>query len=263
MDQAASASAAGAILRAWSEGAAIETLPAGARPATRADGYQVQAALERLSGSPRVGWKIAATSTAGQRHIGVSGPIAGRIFADRVAADGAKVSIARNRMRVAEPEFAFRFRAPIAPRVQTYDIADVLAAVGTLHLAIELPDSRFRDFATAGEPALVADNACAHDLVLGRAVEADWRGIDLSRHEVRASVRGRYDRSGIGSNVLGDPRVALAWIVNELSALGITIAAGELVTTGTCMPPLDVQPGDEVLADFGSLGRIQVAIAAD
>ena len=43
---------------------------------------------------------------------------------------------------------------------------------------------------------------------------------------------------GHGKNVLGDPRVALAWLANELRALGITLRAGEVVTTGTCHPPL-------------------------
>jgi 2-keto-4-pentenoate hydratase len=262
MNEVTSRRAAEVIWRAWCGGAVIEALPDGARPASRSEGYEVQAALEMLSGSPRVGWKIAATSTAGQKHIGVSGPLAGRILGSRVVPDGASVSIASNRMRVAEPEFAFCFRVALPPRAQSYDTTEVLAAVGSLHLAIELPDSRFRDFASAGEPALLADNACARDLVLGGPVEVDWRAVNLARHEVRATVQGRYERAGIGSNVLGDPRLALTWIVNELSVLGITMMAGELVTTGTCMVPLDILPGDQVRADFGILGQIGVDIAA-
>ena len=71
---------------------------------------------------------------------------------------------------------------------------------------------------------------------------------------------GRYDREGSGANVLGDPRVALTWLVNELSALGIGIRSNELVTTGTCMRPLEVEPGDEVVADFRILGSVRVRI---
>ncbi len=138
---------------------------------------------------------------------------------------------------------------------------EVMAAVGDLHLCIELPDSRFRDFSRAGGPSLIADNACTHELVVGPRVIADWRGIDLARHVVRAEVGTRYTRDGVGSNVLGDPREALAWLVNEVTGLGITLRAGELVTTGTCVVPLEIEPGDEVRADFGVLGRLSVRIA--
>jgi 2-keto-4-pentenoate hydratase len=66
---------------------------------------------------------------------------------------------------------------------------------------------------------------------------------------------------GHGKNVLGDPRVALTWLVNELSALGLTLRAGEVVTTGTCHPPLPIAAGDRMDVDFGALGRVSVKFA--
>lgn len=250
------------IWRLWQAGEVIEALPLDVRPTSRRDGYSTQAGLERFSSAPRAGWKIAATSIAGQRHIGVDQPLAGRLFAERLVQDGATVSLASNRMRVAEPEFAFRFARDVSPRGRSFDVAEVMAAVGDLHLCLELPDSRFRDFAAVGGPSLIADNACTCDLVVGARVEANWRALDLAAHPVTAQVGARYARDGIGSNVLGDPRLALAWLVNEVTALGVTLNAGELVTTGTCVIPLEIQPGDEVVADFGVLGRIAVKISA-
>lgn len=259
--KSSAARAAEIIWSSWQAGQVIDDLPADSKPATRAQGYAIQAELDRLSGHTRVGWKIAATSVAGQRHINVDGPIAGRVFANRLLAEGATTSIATNRMRVAEPEMAFRFAHTLPSRPAPYTTDDVLAAVGALHLAIELPDSRFGDFVKVGGATLIADNACAHELVLGKPVAADWRRIDLSKHAARATVGDRYQRDGIGANVLGDPRVALTWIVNELSALGIAVGEGEFVTTGTCMVPLAIVEGDTVRADFGVLGAISCAIA--
>ena len=40
---------------------------------------------------------------------------------------------------------------------------------------------------------------------------------------MKAEVVGRLERDGIGSNVLGDPRVAFAWLVNEVTGLGLQI----------------------------------------
>lgn len=260
--------AAELIWRHWQAGEVMEALPEGLAPEARADGYAIQACLERYSAQPRAGWKIAGTNVAGQRHIGVDAPLAGRLLAERLheVRDGeaAALSLEGNRMRVAEPEFAFRCGRALPPRRERWTVAEVVAAVSDLHLAIELPDSRFADFARAGGPALIADNACARDLVVGPPVSADWRETDLAAHPVRARVvqagGDRYERDGSGANVLGDPRLALAWLVNEVLSLGITIAAGELVTTGVVMIPLELRPGDRVEADFGPLGSVWVEV---
>ena len=245
----------------WTTGGVFDGFAARYTPGTRDDGYAVQAHLEQRSDKPLFGWKIAATSEAGQTHINVGGPIAGRLLAERVMADGATIDLTGNRMRVAEPEFAFRFGTDLGPQGRPWSTAAVLEAVESLHLAIEVPDSRFTDFTVAGEARLIADNACAHELILGPAVEADWRAFDLVRHQVSATVRGRYDRQGEGSNVLGDPREALKWLVEEVTAMGLTVRAGQTVITGTCMVPLELQPGDDVSADFGVLGRIGLRVA--
>ncbi|MGJ5032910.1 2-keto-4-pentenoate hydratase [Bradyrhizobium sp. HKCCYLRH3059] len=251
------ASAAGILRQHWSEGSKLAELPTELRPRDRAEGYAIQAELERHSPKPLFGWKIAATSEAGQRHINVAGPMAGRILAETVLPVGGTASMAGNAMRVAEPEFAFRLGRDLPPRPTPYDVAEVLAAVDTLHPAIEIPDSRFADFVSAGEAQLIADNACAHLFVLGEAATADWRSRDLIAERPRIALRGETF-IGHGRNVLGDPLIALAWLVNELSALGVPARAGQVVTTGTCHPPLPIGSGDHMEADFGDLGQVSV-----
>jgi 2-keto-4-pentenoate hydratase len=242
----------------WREGRRLAALPAELRPRTRQEGYAIQARLERRSARPLFGWKIAATSKAGQAHIGVDGPLAGRLLAEQVIADGGEATLGTTLMRVAEVEFAFRMGRDLAPREQPYATDEVLAAVASLHPAIEVPDSRYEDFAKVGAAQLIADNACAHLFVLGPAAPDSWRGVDLARHKAVGRVEGRYEREGSGANVLDDPRLALAWLADELSRNGLTLRAGQAVTTGTCVQPLEVEPGDRVAADFGALGRVSV-----
>lgn len=243
----------------WDRGIKIAMLPAALRPITRRDGYAIQSMLDARSGSPVFGWKIAATSLNGQQHINVAGPLAGRILAERVAPNGGVVSLAGNLMRVAEAEFAFRFARDLPPSPRPYAAEQVLDAVETLHPAIELPDSRFADFVAAGEANLIADNACAHDFVLGEPTTADWRRIDLANHRVAISLNAER-HVGNGAAVLGDPRTALTWLVNELSEIGVAIKAGQVVTTGTCYIPLPIAPGDRFEADFGVLGQVSVRL---
>src|SRR4051812_1068712 len=206
----------------WRAGTKLTALDDGGRPQNRAEGYAIQAAIEKYSTTHLFGWKIAATSEAGQRHINVAGPMAGRILAETVIADGGTTSMAGNEMRVAEPEFAFRMRVDLPARSTPYAVQQVLDAVDTLHPAIEIPDSRFSDFAGAGEAQLIADNACAHLFVLGPATTSDWRSLDLIEHRPLIAMRGETF-TGHGKNVLGDPRLALAWLANELRQLGINL----------------------------------------
>ena len=239
-------------------GTKLDALDPSHRPRDRAEGYAIQAASEQYSAGHLFGWKIAATSEAGQRHINVDGPIAGRILPQSVIPDGGSASMAGNEMRVAEPEFAFRMAADLPPRPAPYTVQQVLDAVGTLHPAIEIPDSRFADFVQAGAAQIIADNACAHLFVLGAATRSNWRALDLAEHQPVLTLRGK-SFTGHGRNVLGDPRIALAWLANELRVLGETLRAGQVVTTGTCHPPLPIQSGDEFAADFGALGKVSVS----
>jgi 2-keto-4-pentenoate hydratase len=254
MGDLAAQAASDVLWRHWRGGTVLDDLPEAFRPETREEGYAVQALLEARSARPLFGWKIAATSAAGQAHINVDGPLAGRLLAEMAAEDGASLPFGANRMRVAEAEFAFRMGRDLPPREEPYAPEEVVAAVESLHPAIEVPDSRFADFTRAGAPQLIADDACAHQFVLGPATRADWRGLDLAAHPVRGSVGGAV-AEGRGANALGDPRSALAWLANELSGLGVTLAAGQVVTTGTCVVPMPVSPGVEVVADLGILGR--------
>jgi len=250
-------SASRTLVGHWRAGTKLGNLDAAMRPQTRAEGYAVQAGIERCSRAKLFGWKIAATSEAGQKHINVAGPMAGRILAETLIEDGGTAPMTGNAMSVAEPEFAFRMRIDLPPRKAPYSVADVLDAVDSLHPAIEIPDSRFADFVAAGEAQLVADNACAHLFVLGKATSADWRARNLVEERPVTMLRSqRY--VGHGKNVLGDPRVALAWLANELRGLGLTLRAGEVVTTGTCHPPLPIRSGDRMEADFGVLGKVSV-----
>jgi len=251
--------AAELLWTAWRSHNRLEALPEGLRPVSREDGFAIQLAITRIAGDARYGWKIAATSSAGQAHIGVDGPLPGTLLKSRARECPARFDLAHNLMCVAEAEFAFRMGRDLPPRSKPYGTEEVLAAVATLHPAIEVPDSRFREFVRVGAAQLIADNACASWFALGTATSADWRSLDLARHVVHAYVNGALAQTGSGSNVLGDPRVALTWIANELSRLGTGLAAREVITTGTCVTPVAVVPGDAVMVDFGILGRAEVS----
>lgn len=252
--------AAATLWKATTSAHPMAGLPDNAIPRTRAEGYVVQQELARLSGQQAYGWKIASSSAAGQKHLNVDGPLGGRLFVNRVLPMTRPISLTGNRMKVGEAEFAFRMAKDLPPRRNSYNLEGVMASVGALYPAIEIPDSRYLDYRKVGAPSLIADNACAHEFILGDQVEIDWRGLDLSNHRVTVTRNGEPNCTGIGANVLGDPRIALAWLANELNAYGLMLHAGEIITTGTCVVPFAMAAGDRFRADFGSLGSVTISV---
>jgi 2-keto-4-pentenoate hydratase len=255
-DENRAGAAADVLWTAWASGERIAALPDAVQPRDDEEGFAVQLAIGGHAGRS-YGWKIAATTAAGQAHIGVSGPLPGPLYerfrhdpGDVLAGDGMH-------MRVVEAEFAYLMGADVAPDAGPDEI---VAAVDGLHLAVEVPDSRFTRFEVVGAPQLIADCACASRFVCGPAVPG-WAEHDLATWETAVWINGARAATGSGGNVLGDPRNALVWLAEDLRRHGRTLRAGELVTTGTTTAPVPVGPGDEVRADFGELGEVEFRFA--
>jgi 2-keto-4-pentenoate hydratase len=247
---------AAAVWSAWSAGDRLDALPADVRPAPLEEGF---AAQQRLGGhaGPRYGWKIAATSAAGQAHIGVDRPLPGPLF-DRFRREpGAVITFDGLHMRVVEAEFALVLGRDLGSEPTAEQVVEAVAA---LHLAVEVPDSRFAEFAQVGGPTLLADAACAGFFVLGPEVPRE-AVHGLEHRATRIEVNGAEAGVGSGAAVLGGPLHALARLATVLHGLGSGLRAGEVVTTGTTTPPPVVAAGDEVRADFGELGEIRLSFS--
>jgi 2-keto-4-pentenoate hydratase len=54
--------------------------------------------------------------------------------------------------------------------------------------------------------------------------------------------------------------LALAWIANEVAEFAGGLREGELVTTGTCVVPVPVRPGDNIIVDLGEIGRVEARL---
>ena len=51
------------------------------------------------------------------------------------------------------------------------------------------------------------------------------------------------------------------WLANELRERALGLRAGDLVITGACTPPHPIADGDAMVADFGALGRVELAFS--
>lgn len=249
--------AAAILWHRWQNRSPGGALPEEIRPATVADAWEVQLALTELAG-PRIGWKVAASSLAGQRHIGVPGPIAGPLVAGGLRSPGGSVPLTS--MASAEPEIAFRLGADLPASGRPYEREMILAAVAEAIPAIEIPDSRYTDVPAAGEAQLVADLACAAYVVLGEPIP-QWSLGELKDRQVVLRINGKIASDGLGADALGDPCDALVWLVDAVTRHGSGLLAGEVVITGAAAPPRSVRSGDVVTGEVEGAAPVTATIS--
>lgn len=244
----------------WQAGQVLDELDSNCRPQSPEQGYAIQGALATLRGERIVGWKIAATAQAGRDHINVDRPLAGRLYESIVAQDGATIRLGENRMAVAEAEIVFSLKADLPPRPSPYTESEVASRIGSLHPGLEIPDSRFADFTKVGAACLIADNACASQFVIGPPTPEPFDPHALADHPTVLWINGIAASNGHGRDALGGPLLALTWLANTLSALGVTLSAGQFVTTGVTGKPSPIKSGDRVRVDLGRFGAVNATL---
>lgn len=219
-------------------------------PATPAEGYAVADAVAARLGWPRRGWKVAATTPEMRRRLRANEPIRGPIYAAKVQASPADLPFASLLDPIIECEFVLRLGAPLPPRPEPWTASEVQAAIAAIHGGIEVAECRFPMDALPATPAILADGAGNGHYVLGPEI-ADWRDADLATMPVMLEVDGVLRRSGTGAEAMGHPFHVLLWLAEALRRRGQGLAAGDLVSSGTCTGMLRPAAGQRLLARFG------------
>jgi len=225
-------------------------------PLSVADAYAVQAAsIERRiqRGEKLVGVKMGLTSRAKMAQVKVDEVVWGRLTDAMRLEEGASLPRTRYVHPRIEPELAFLLEAPLTGIVTA---AEAMAAVGGIAPAMEIIDSRYRNFKVA-LPDVIADNASSSGFVVG-----DWSrpDQDFSNLGLVMEVNGRAVEIGSTAAILGNPSrslVAAARLAG--SALG-RLEAGWIILAGgaTAAHPLAV--GERVRLTMQNLGSVSIRV---
>ncbi|MBI3451881.1 MAG: hypothetical protein HY057_03445 [Rhodospirillales bacterium] len=256
MTPTALAEAAGLIETARRTARLLGALPESCRPASLGDSYNIQAELAQRAGGV-AGWKIGALAPAQQARLGVDRPLAAPLLAPLVHASPAHLHVYRFIAPMIECEFAFALVCDLPPRPAPYDRAEVDAAVGALHPAIEIADARLGPAPAA--PSYLADCMANGAFICGPAYPA-WRALDLPRQAVVLHIDGREVARGAGAAIAGDPFAAVVALANAQPSAGEGLKAGQIITTGSCTGMLPIVGGSAAVADFGPLGEVRLTM---
>ena len=218
-----------------------------------ADAYAIQNALfalEQKQGGRLAGRKMGLTSPAKMKQMGVDKPIHGFLLSEGCVADGAATPMQGLIHPKVEAEIAVTTsRELTGPHCSA---AEAQAAIGHAYAAIEVIDSRYRNF-RFDLPSVIADNTSAARYVIG-ADGARGAGLDLRHLGVVFEKNGDVIATGAGAALLGHPAASLAAMVNLLAEQGESLPAGTLVMLGGVTEAFAVQAGDSVRVTVQGIG---------
>lgn len=222
---------------------------------TYEDAYDIQwtaRANKEAKGHKIVGMKMGLTSQAKMKQMGVPNPCYGYLADYFSYGDGAEIKIDELIHPKVEAEIAFVLKSDLSG--PGCHIGDVLAATDFVMPAVEIIDSRYKDF-KFDLKSVIADNSSSSRYVTGgQARSID--GLDLKTLGVVMEINGEIVELGAGAAVLGHPATAIAMLANMLAERGEKLKAGEYILSGAITAATSVKKGDNVTVKFQDLGTV-------
>jgi len=245
------------LAKAEAERIAIDPLVARHPDIDVVDAYEIQLVNIRRrldAGAKVVGHKVGLSSLAMQQMMGVDEPDYGHLLAEMEVFEDTPVPAGNYLFPRVEVEVGFVLGADLPGEDCTE--ADVLAATVAYAPAIELIDSRIKDW-KIGLCDTIADNASSAGFVLGRERVAP-ADIDIKAIDAVLTRNGEVVAEGRSDAVLGDPVIAVAWLARKVASFGVRLKKGDIVLPGSCTRAIDARPGDDFLAEFAGLGSVRL-----
>lgn len=220
-----------------------------------ADAYRIQDAVVSRVG-PTVGWKVGAKSPEAV-------PTCAPLLAGTVVPPDGNHTIAVGRSLIGvELEIAYRLGHAFSPRQGLPADDEIVAAIESAHIAVELCRSRFIEGPRAPALWLLADSQINHLLVLGPAI-GDWRDFDSNPPRAHLAIDGKpVTERGSGHPAKGTLRL-LAWLVRHAIEERGGLAAGSVVTTGSWTGLTWIEPPAAVRGGFAGHGQVTLQLSAE
>lgn len=221
---------AGLLWNARRSGQYLAGMAPGLAPQDLAEAYEIQAETVRLAGG-LAGWKANAANAGAAFRCA---PLL------RVTHAGTALTGVSAETR-AEAELAFRLGAPLPRRERPYEVAEVWAAVATVHVAIELLGSRLAP-ALRSHPLLpLADCQANAGVIIGDGCAAAlWQTVDHAQWRADLTLDGR---SVAQAAPHATPRQMLETLTALADHAGIWnggLARGDVVITGAWASPVAI-----------------------
>lgn len=235
----------------------LSALPDDCLPATAADAMAIQMALNEINGVDPGGWKVGFTSAALLEIAGAIGPMLGAMPKRLIQTSPATFSRKDFTIPVIEFEVGYRMGADLPPRGSDYSQDEVVAAVDSAIVGIEVADPHYDEVFSQPIPSLIADNGVAGGFVAGPDIP-DWQARDLTEIAIETFADGEKVGDGFPREGRCDAAWVLTWTANKVAQYGAGLKTGDYVTTGAAAPSAFLDQRSEWQGRFDGIGDVTV-----
>lgn len=223
---------------------------------SEADGYAIQAmslARRYARGERRVGLKMGLTSRAKMKQVGVDEVIWGRLTDAMRVEEGGELRLGGYVHPRVEPEIAFLIGAPLTGEVSP---VEAMSAVEAVAPAMEIIDSRYRDFKFSLAD-VIADNASSSGFVVGPWAAPE---TDIANLGMVMEVDGRPVQVGSSAAILGHPVRSLVAAARMAARWGETLQPGWIVLAGGATAAHPLSAGQHVRTVVEGMGQVSFSV---
>lgn len=220
-------------------------------------GYQTQDALiEQLkahNNTDVAGYKVSMTSAETQAYANTHEPAYGTLLKTVIQQSGATVKLDNLFAPLIEPELVFVITEDLPSNPSIEDVLNH----SQLAPAIEVPDARYQDWFpnfTLGD--LLADNTATGLVVVGEPV-AQLNYDKLGAVTMSLTHNGAEVKTGVASEVLGNPVKSVQWLSQKLASHGKSLKQGDVISSGTFITPIKAEQGTYTV-DYQHVGQVTV-----
>ena len=206
-----------------------------------ARGMEKQLATRRVriaAGEKPIGWKVGLGAPPAMERLRIKAPLIGFMMEKSLLENGATVSLAGWTKPVAEPEVAVHMGKDLHGGA---DRATAIAAIAGIGPAIELADL---NPPPDDVEVTLAGNIFHRHVILGRSdtARAGAKLAGISGHVFRrGALAARQDNV---EQLIGEMIGIVMHVAGTLDAYGEMLRAGDVIITGSIVPPLFIEPDE-------------------
>ena len=215
----------------------------------------LEARQKRLdAGEKPIGWKVGFGAPASLKSLELEMPLVGFLTDAVLQRTDSTLSLASWTKPAAEPEVAVYLKEDLSVEVDKQTAQEAISAIGP---AIEIADV---NFPPKDVEEILAGNIYNRYVILGKS-DTSRTGCDLD------GLVGKVYRNGQEMTTVTDLQALtgnfvdiVQHVANLLLSMGQMLRAGEVIITGSIVPPLWIESTEEVRYELGSIDTLRVKL---
>lgn len=224
--------------------------------------YMIQEAqlkLREKNGETLVGWKMGLTSEAKRKQMNLDSTLYGHLTNSMEVKSGKMFQLQNQIHPKIEPEIAFVMKRDLSGKITREEAFD---AIESVCCALEILDSRYKQFKYFSMEDVIADNSSSSHFVLGEPLR-NFSDLNLANLKMEMKVNGELAQVGNSKDISGDPVMSIVELCARLFEQGRHVKKGDLILAGAATQAVELRPGMEVVLDVHGMPSAKMKVGAE